>query len=280
MNSFRITDALTWLQSLDRDQVVEILKKIATLYSRNRRNSDVIVIGPGGVGKTTLCHQIVGSDPLELPLVYNYTQDFLDRSGFAGSLYQGKVIDTPGQERLRDNDDWNKEKDKVRNGKYSGVIFVCSYGYHNTKTPAAELELTYRKRDFIDDFLIDKRNKELDDFSELSRILGEATSKIWLLFLIMKEDLWFDENKTGKVSRFYLDQSSKFWQRIDDVVRTLGKKNFKYEVVLGSSLIRNFVVGENDVKGFHSVYYDSERQIASMMRILFTLNNLVEWKSK
>lgn len=271
-------DPLEWLATVDPKRLIEIYDTAQTIYTRFRKEKDIIILGPGGVGKSTLYQTLTGVDPLFFSYSYRPTRRPVKQTlVFPSNIDNRMVEDTPGQDELKDSEWWIKKQQDIINGKYSGVIFVCAYGYHNYSLP----KNVYASNKGWDSFLTKKyldnmRKKEESDFEKLSEIIKLATrAKMWLLFFVAKQDIWFEDEQ---VEVFYR-RDGIFLEKIEDIIRNLSIQRFQHRIIGGSTVIRNFVDDDGDVEEYHSVEYDSERQVASMKRFILSLYDLIEWGS-
>ena len=90
----------------------------------------VLVLGPGGVGKSTLGRLLSGnSDPLfDLPGAYD---ESLDVESYALKDAPGvEVLVPPGQPHRREAT-WGEQLENLAAGKFRGMILMAAYGYHN-----------------------------------------------------------------------------------------------------------------------------------------------------
>ncbi len=235
----------------------------------------VIVVGPGGVGKTTL-GKVLSLQP-----------DFLfDPSGYEESLnvehYElqdepgVEVVVLPGQKHRRD-ESWADLNADIANGKFRGAILLAAYGYHSLGYSYKNHPL-YKgnKEEFLSAYLADRRREELAILNQLVPHLVSNRSKLWLMTLVGKQDLWWPER--GRVDDHY--RGGEYATALKGVADRLGQRSFRHELAMASLVIRNFTAETNEVLQPNVAGYDQWQQTASVRRLFQTLDSLREWEGQ
>ncbi|WP_319585990.1 hypothetical protein [uncultured Desulfobulbus sp.] len=94
-----------------------------------KNNNRILVIGPGGVGKTTLGVILNGKSKSILDTHSVYTES-LDSEilNMCDIKIKTHLDIVPGQDHRLDSM-WKKIGRDIEDGYYNGIIYVCSYGY-------------------------------------------------------------------------------------------------------------------------------------------------------
>ena len=161
----------------------------------------ILIIGPGGTGKTTLAKLLSGelsTRIFEEPWKYEesiseerYT--LLDDPGV-------EVVVPPGQSHRREAT-WTDIRTDLTAGKFRGVVLVVANGYHAvTAAGGYKLHELYRgNRDqFVTDFIARQRGDELRVLQFLQPALESAGAKVWLLVVVTKQDLWWPDRAAAE----------------------------------------------------------------------------------
>src|SRR5947207_3199259 len=114
---------LSWAAKKGFDSVYG---KVVTWFRRESPKG-VLIIGPGGVGKTTLAHFLAGTDGEN-----QATGEYIESAGtdefkLADNLAV-QIIVPPGQSRRRPAT-WEVLLDDVKKGRFRGIILIAAYGY-------------------------------------------------------------------------------------------------------------------------------------------------------
>ena len=184
-------------------------KKIAGLFSKiwyliRNGSINLSVFGAGGTGKTTLGLVLSGDfDPQSSSYIYKESVA-VEKYGLQGD-FVGKLVVPPGQ-KAREHY-WTSLYAALASGKTAGIINVVSWGYH------AFQELSYKETEYYNDpmtvgefmgvYLENRRQRELEIIEDLSHRLKDAPGKIWLVTLVTKQDLWW--NNRHEVEEYYTD---------------------------------------------------------------------------
>ena len=222
--TFGIPAGLSWLRQRFRTQ-----------------QSGILILGPAGVGKSTFGRILSGKfDP---PGTYDESLE-VEKYTLTGARGV-QVLVPPGQE-IRREAFWSELLDGLSAGNFGGMILVQAYGYHNHElgTGTSYCDHPLYQGDlskFRQAFLEDRREEELRILREiLPKVTPPATGKFWLLTLVTKQDLWWDDIALAK--NFYTTGDYK--AEVDKVEARHGNRNFRHEVALASLEISNFKTGQ------------------------------------
>lgn len=252
-----------------RSKVSESLKRFWRWLRRG--NATVPIFGPGGAGKTTLGSILSGEiDPFRGPQKYG------ESLGVNSFRLKGDVpctlIVPPGQRRRADYT-WSKLLQLVSAGRTHGIINVVAYGYHSFEAKWSDHRLAKAgtRDQFLARYLKECRQKEIDVVQQLVPHLGVRSKKIWMLTLVTKQDLWWQEREN--VEDFY--EKGSYQKAIQAIESKLGSANFQHECLSVSLAVSNFVDGEMEVVAPVAAGYDQNIQTANLRRLIDHLSQLV-----
>ena len=172
-------------------------------YGRTARsNQKILIIGPGGAGKSTLGKILSGEYDLlmDLPGKYEESQD-PESQRLQGDPGVELVV-LPGQLH-RQKATWSEPLAGVGAGDYRGIIVVAPYGCDSLGPLSYKKHPLYAKNKeaFLKALLAQNRAAELDVIRQLVRHAKGNKKKLWLLTLVSKQDLWWGE--ADKVEKHY-----------------------------------------------------------------------------
>jgi hypothetical protein len=102
----------------------------------------------------------------------------------------------PGQKHRRATT-WDELLAAITQGKYRGLILMSSYGFHRLSGSYKEHALYAGHREkFVEAFLLDRRNEEIAILKDVAAAAKSNPSKMWLLSVIAKQDLWYPKRVT------------------------------------------------------------------------------------
>jgi len=164
----------------------------------------VAIFGPGGVGKSTLGKYLSGEF---LPDLYDhgYKESIsIEEYSFDGDVICDILV-PPGQPR-RDYT-WTELFQNLSSGDIQGVINVVSAGYHSFNELSYKETKSYQQGMSVDGFVQAyteaSMQRELDVIERLTPRLCDAKAKIWMITLVTKQDMWWDQR--DRVKRHYTD---------------------------------------------------------------------------
>jgi len=265
----------------NKDWVLDRVKEIREwlVSSRNppdQPGSSLLIIGPGGVGKSTAARILSGNyDPLlDMPGEYDESLK-IEHYSLKDDPAVGLVV-PPGQKHRRDPT-WNDIESSLSAGEYHGIILVCSYGYHSLGLISYKHHHLYAGDDqaFLRSYLDASRAEEVNVLQRLSPHIKASDRKCWLVTLVTKQDLWWNDNQ--QVERHY--REGPYADQIGEIADHKGRSNFRHELILGSLVIRNFVTGVGERLAETVAGYDQQYRVSSVRRLWESLDALRQWEA-
>jgi energy-coupling factor transporter ATP-binding protein EcfA2 len=235
----------------------------------------VLVLGPGGCGKTTLGKILSGKYEILTDSLKNYDESLTTEIIEPGQKSRPRVVIPPGQ-RHRWESEWRIPLNDLATGKYSGLVLLGSFGYHSI----GELDLRLhplwkgKMRQFVRDYTADCLNEEIAALNHVSASLRANVAPIWVLNVVTKEDLWTSERDA--VSNFY--GQGKFGTLLREVLNSKDASQFRVEVVLTSLTIHNFTTSRGELMQKTTAGYDHTAYAKSLLRLLKSLDDLRKWE--
>ena len=258
----------------------EVESQLAKLYRSTRRklfgrSPSVLILGPGGVGKTTLGRILSGRFDFLSDSVGDYEQSVRTQTFRDKGLPDVELVVAPGQADRREAT-WPQLLGGLSAGKVRGVILCGAYGYHSL-TISHKLHKLYKAdgtAGFLSRFLPDRRAEELKILTAVTGALAQSPRPAWLLSYVGKEDLWSAEE--AKVREFYT--AGEYAARVREVSASHGTGRFRHEVVFGSLVIRNFTTPRGGTLATNVAGYDHVQNVGSLRLLFETVAALEAWK--
>jgi len=167
------------------------------LLEKLQKNQEFVIFGAGGVGKSTLLRFLAGEfrETTDVPGEYKESWESEKAEVMFGKRAIAYAL--PGQ-RLRRATLWGNPKVRLETGKIDGIVIVSSFGYHDLgRLPLHEQELydPEAPEDFLEKYLLANRADEREIRHQLAACCRarKKKQKLWVLEVITKQDLWFDE---------------------------------------------------------------------------------------
>ena len=238
----------------------------------------ILIIGPGGVGKTTLGKLISGSSS-HLDVLGPYVESLVTEKYPLGDDPEVEVIVTPGQEQRRDSS-WGPLLSDVSSGKIRGIIVLAAYGHHNHGIGENASYKGHRlysgdKKKFIKDFLEDRRREEVAVLGRIAPHVRNGVGKLWILTLVTKEDLW--EPKGADTRDFYCGGGD--YSEVAKTLNDAGSRQVRHEVAMAALVVSNFVTGKGEMLVKTAAGYDQRRQADSVIGLVKALDSLRKWEA-
>jgi GTPase SAR1 family protein len=258
----------------NREKITKLGRKI--IRNLTRRNQRILVLGAGGVGKTTLGKFFASHSQGNNPDVRNITYAESLRSEKFQFDFESKatVVIPPGQERhiARHLPDTFRS---LSNGKVSGIINVVSYGYHSMMIDSykqfAQHQDGMSKDEVFATYANERKDDELKLLSKLTPFLIANDKRFWMLTLVSKQDLWWDEQKA--VEEYY--KSGPYNDLIMQIQQKKGEHNFRHEFVSASLLINNLRSGDGDTLAQTTAGYDEYTKLAHLSHLLRVVDEML-----
>ncbi|MDB2687226.1 hypothetical protein N9Y42_08435 [Mariniblastus sp.] len=235
----------------------------------------ILIIGAGGVGKTTL------QKVLNCTFDTQYeTTDRLRESIDVEEAYDHSenryFINLPGQ-KFRREGTWEKHLDDLAENKIAGVIIVNAGGFHEIRGEY-QSERQFQEIDdeskFLNAFVREKLKDELEILETLAPIIKKRTKKLWILNVILKQDLWYSERT--KMTDLY-QGDGEYAKRMKNL-----REHYpllKVETEFGCLVIANFSDGNKKLIKKTTAGYEQNTAVRSLERILGKISGLIEWSN-
>lgn len=239
----------------------KFLPALRRLHSRIvKGHLRIAAFGPGGTGKTTL--GILFRNNFRLPYEVKPYQRSLGSETYdlPGDVFCTLLV-APGQERYSGME-WKPLFEQLARGKIIGIINVVSWGYHSLRQIGYQETKYYqagmKKEEFLGNYLEARRQVELDIARQLVQPLVLAPRKLWMMTLVTKQDLWWNERL--QVQRHYME--GEYDTFIQDISRGRGEQNFRHDYVSASLVLDNFVDVNGELLKPTTAGYDQKTQLA------------------
>jgi hypothetical protein len=244
--------------------------------SGTSENPGILILGPGGAGKSTLATLLADSDfnPL-LHLPGEYKESIGVECYALADAPNVKIVVPPGQLQRREAT-WTDLQADLTAGKFRGVILLFAFG-HDSFMLSYKHHRLYEgdKARFVEQFCAEQRSEELAILRRLVPHLSVAPGRLWVLTIVAKQDLWWPNRQEVEQHYSAADYEAEF-QRI---VAQRGHQNFRRETVFASLVINNYQTGERELLKPNAAGYDTRAQITSLRRLFETVERLREWEA-
>jgi hypothetical protein len=229
----------------------------------------VVVLGAGGVGKTTLGKFIQDPTKKVLPLPYNESFG-LEKVNIPGRA-SAQILAAPGQER-RFEENWENIDKHLHKYKRVGLVNIVANGYHSTtlsmKDIRKDIETTNQTKSR---FFHDCREKELALLRDIELKLKKLNKPLWMITLVTKQDLWWADKEN--VKNHY--ESGAYGEIIKRITNQHDASGFKHEFLSISFHSQNLSVADGEAIVETSKGYDDAIKYAHQYRFVELLTKFV-----
>jgi hypothetical protein len=238
----------------------------------------ILIIGPGGTGKTTLAQLLSGNGHWLIAAPWEYHEShnvesysLLDDPGV-------KLVVPPGQKHRREAT-WSTIQADLASDRYRGIIFVTANGYHNLMSLRSYKQHTLYKKDkdrFLESYTAECREEEVRVLQNVLNGMTCSGKKLWFLSIVAKQDLWFPNRAAAE--KHY--REGRYAELIGEVQRKSGAASFRHEIEFVSFVICNLKTLENETLQKNTEGYDHQLQVESVRRLIQTLHALKTWEEQ
>lgn len=242
-------------------------------YRLRHGRLELVTFGAGGVGKSTFGRFVANPNDRAIREAKYKDSIGMEQFGVPGPI-SARLIVPPGQERRR-KQDWPRlftimEREK----KAFGVINVVAYGYHSLDQEIAEDVIAHNAAPTprnLQSFVKKNRLSEVEALKQIVPHLKNARELAWMITLVTKQDLWWNER--GTVEDHYTKGS---YSTLIKEVATHRGANFKHEFLSASIVINNFATIDGKIVAPTNAGYDQVLQMAHQEKLIETLTTFMK----
>ena len=200
----------------------------------NKGDTNIVVVGRPSVGKSVMLSYLFG-ETNDLSWKLPEASNEVETTALTLGNWTKIVRVIPGQnvqERYR-----GLNEAFTTNNNLEGIIYVTDWGFTDVR------DRTKKKLMIEDDKITSIRKlrnvhlaQELDDFKfvckEIERAFALGKAPKWLLIIVNKADLFFDEKSLNTAQAYYhLSGDSKFSEILKDTMNKIGKQRLKCQAI-------------------------------------------------
>ena len=246
------TSKLSWIWG-HREQLIALWERVRGWISPPKgtpeaeeaeRKGGILIIGPGGVGKSTLGKLLSGAYS-HLDMLGPYDESIGVEKHALADDPEVEIVVPPGQLQRRDAE-WGPLLAELSAGKIRGVIILAAYGHHNHGFGQGASYKNHRLykgniNQFKKDFLEDRRKEEIAVLNRIAPHVRAGVGKVWVLTLVTKEDLWYPQRTTAEA--FYAGVGE-YAQASQMLTNGGGPRHVRHEVAMASLVVSNLTTGK------------------------------------
>jgi len=170
-------------------------------------------------------------------------------------------------------------------GAYRGVILVVDYGYHAIKSVRVRDhyhtvfgEAKGKRKEFLPKLLTAHRKEELDLLTKLLPYLKTVAEKLWVLVVVLKQDLWVTDQ--SRVEDYY-ERSGPWSVLMNDLRKAMSGKPFWLHTVYSCLHIQNYTTKDgSEIIKRNTAGYDAVSQRKALTGLLEVFDALRAWEEQ